>query len=381
MRVVRKISMVYGALGVAAALAVGACSSSQGSSSASGAPSSSAAANSGGVDQAQIAAAKITAPFLKVPTSINLPQLTQAPPKGKTIVWLQVNNETNNVIGEGLKAGAQLLGWHVTTIQFTPTPQSIVTSTQQAVNDNPDAIFAFGISESQISGQLSQMKSKHIAFIEGASPDLPGNGVIANTQGGPEVGAQNSLEADYILSKLGSKADIVNFNIPAYPILILAAQAFNAEVKKLCATCNVETINFDGSAVGTTLPQMVVSTLRANPSINAVVLPFGDASSGVSPAIAAANLHVLIVGDTPSEPNLVALQKGEESAWVAEENKVSGYQLDDAYARYLTGGNPALTGPATPLQLMVQSNVGNPPTVQEPPNLNGIFSNIWKVSG
>ncbi len=372
--------MVYGALGIATVLAAGACSSSQASSSAPPASSSPGAATSSTADAIKAAAEKIVAPFLQVPTTVNLPQLTAAPPKGKTIVWLQVNNETNNVIGEGIKAGAQLLGWHVTTIQFNPTPQSIVTSVQQAINDNPNAIFAFGISVTQISGQMAQIRSKHIAFIEGASPDSPGNGVIANTQGDPEVGAQTKLEADYILSKLGSTADIANFNIPAYPILIYAAQAFNSEVKRLCPTCNVKTINFDSTAVGTTLPQMVVSTLRANPAINAVVLPFGDASSGVSPAIEAAGLHVLIVGDTPSEPNLVALQKGEESAWVAEENLVSGYQLDDAYARYLTGGNPALTGPATPLQLMVQSNVGNPPTVQEPANLNGIFANIWKVS-
>jgi hypothetical protein len=106
-----------GAALTVAVLALAACSSSgSGSSAAPGAGASSDTGASSGEVAAAKAAVQAATTF---PTSIAVTDpLPSAPPKGKTVLFLQSETQTSGFEGDGMKAAAAAIGWTVKVLNF-----------------------------------------------------------------------------------------------------------------------------------------------------------------------------------------------------------------------------------------------------------------------
>src|SRR5579863_8829189 len=141
-------------LAAAALLALAACSSasssgssapaSAGASASASAPSASAAGTSpAAVTAAQAAVKSASAMPTTIPETQPLPS---APPKGKTVLFLQCEEVQCSYEGDGLKAAAAAIGWTVKVLNFqAANPATLVSALQSGLQYHPVAAFFSGV--------------------------------------------------------------------------------------------------------------------------------------------------------------------------------------------------------------------------------------------
>ncbi len=139
-----------------------------------------------GTDPAAAAAAeKNLAPYLAKPTTISVDQpLTQRPPTGKKVYWLEGNIQSILPLTGGFKQAAAALGWQLTVLTYDPTdPQGPSSAMAQAVAGKADYIAVSGQTISVLGAALDAAKAAKIPVIEMFSTDDVGgaaNGIYAN---------------------------------------------------------------------------------------------------------------------------------------------------------------------------------------------------------
>ena len=151
------------------------------------------------------------------------------------------------------------------------------------------------------------------------------------------------MVAAYVVVQSNGKADVQDFSLPVFPILLDFDTAFIAALKQWCPDCKVTQNPQQASAIGTTTPQAVVSTVTRNPSTNWLIFDLGDLATGVNAALAAAGLHGLHIGGlTADTPNIAALKSKTQDVWTAYSLPIVAYRQVDSFARKFEG-MPTLT--------------------------------------
>jgi ribose transport system substrate-binding protein len=385
----RKISAAV--VAVTAALAIAACSSSGSTSSTSnsGTSTSSAAATagSGSAGGADIAAAKAYQDqFLSAPTSIGISTpLTSKPAAGKLLVGLDSGLGSATVLAKYWAQAAADAGWTYKNLISGATPTAQQAAMSSAIQLNPAGILTSGIPEATISTQLALAKQKGIWVNTSASTDPPSGAMFDTSIANPDQLAQwGKMVAAYVVVQSNGKADVQDFSLPVFPILLDFDTAFIAALKQWCPACKVTQNPQQASAIGTTTPQAVVSTVTRNPSTNWLIFDLGDLATGVNAALASAGLHGLHIGGlTADTPNIAALKSKTQDVWTAYSLPIVAYRQVDSFARKFEG-MPTLTA-ALPTQLLTQDNV-NSMVADSAQNYVGVanyrsqFLTLWHVS-
>jgi ribose transport system substrate-binding protein len=318
----------------------------------------------------------------KVP-AIDLKPLPRKPPSGKTIVDLEIPAEAVQVQGAAIVAkAAHALGWSVSDISYDGTPDSLDSGFQQAIAEKPTAIFITGVEPNQITPLLAQTKKDGILVFDDGAATTPtgptGNGLDGVVIGSSYYKLQGKLEADWIIEKSHGKANVAVFNLTLYHVLTIADQAFEAELKAKCPGCSSHTVDLQVSDIGTDVPQIAVSTIQANPSVNYALFAFAALLPGVSSAFATAGLQkVQVVSVSPVASDFDALRADTESMEINIPTQVEYTMVVDAIARYLETKKVVQENP--PIQIIDQANVpssGVPASA--PPNAQQlIIKKIW----
>jgi ribose transport system substrate-binding protein len=316
----------------------GSSSSSSSSGSASAAATSSSSASSG----ANVALAKQMVTADETPVTYGVTAKSTKPiPTGKTIAYINTGNAGGQTIYEAISAAAKVLGWKVNNIATDSTPASVHNAWSSAVQQSPDAVFGIGFNRTLYNTQLLQLEAKHIPFFDYSDNNVTGNGVTLVLEGGNGAAAApaGSQMADWAVADTNGKANVLYVGLPTFVILNVVQSAFKAEYQKLCPSCGFSLLNIPITALGTTAPSLIVSYLRAHPSINYVVLSYDPISVGLPAALKAAGLNtkVKFVGEAPSPTNLGYVASGEEAATINQGFYELEAQEVDAAARYLTG--------------------------------------------
>ena len=385
----RKISAAV--VVVTSALAIAACSSSGSTSGSSGTSSSkrcSATASSGSANGADIAAAKAYQDqFLSSPTSIGISTpLKSKPASGKLLVGLDSGLGSATVLAKYWAQAAADAGWTYKNLISGATPTAQQAAMSSAIQLNPAGILTSGIPEATISTQLALAKQKGIWVNTSASTDPPSGAMFDTSIANPAQLAQwGKMVAAYVVVQSNGKANVQDFSLPVFPILLDFDTAFIAALKQWCPGCKVTQNPQQASAIGTTTPQAVVSTVTRNPSTNWLIFDLGDLATGVNAALAAAGLHGLHIGGlTADTPNIAALKNGTQDVWTAYSLPIVAYRQVDSFARKFEG-SPTLTA-ALPTQLMTQQNV-NSLVEDSQGNYVGVanyrsqFLTLWHISG
>lgn len=332
-------------------------------------------------DGAVIATAKkAIAPYAKPMTSLLLPPLKSPAAKGKTVALLTCTTPACNVIFTGAVAAAKALGWKYKLIQFAPTADGVQKAMQAAVDMRVDGIAITSLPSSLYPQQLAQAKAKGIPVVTGNTPDALGTGIIANVEPNAAVEGYGRILADWIISELGSKADVGFFNVLDFPALVAYQNAFKKEYLRLCPTCKFTPVKLQVSDLGTNVPKIVVATAQRNPKMNYAVMAWGDVSAGVRSALDTAGLKdVKIGGIAASLPNIQALVKGEEDAWVSPPLVTEGWKRVDALVRYFNHQDVSVDSKAPfPMQLQTSENTKTV-VLPEVVNAPALFKKLWKV--
>jgi ribose transport system substrate-binding protein len=373
---------------VTSALLIAACSSGSSSSSSSTGSNANATASSGSGSGANIAAAKAYQDqFLGSPTSIGISTPLKAKPAtGKLLVGLDSGSGSAVVLAKYWAQAAADLGWKYKDLQSGTTPASQQAAMASAIQLNPAGILTSGIPNSTLTTQLALATSKGIWVNSSADTSPPVAAMFDTSISNPAQLAQwGKMVAAYVVVQSNGKAVVQEFTLPIFPILVDFDTAFDAAMKVWCPACKVTTTPQQGSAIGTTTPQAVVSAVTRAPSTNWLIFDLGDLATGVSAALAAAGLHGLHIGGlTADTPNIAGLKSGKEDVWTAYSLPIVAYRQVDSMARKFEG-SPVLKA-ALPTQLLTQQNV-NSLVVDSQNNYVGVanyrsqFLTLWHVSG
>jgi ribose transport system substrate-binding protein len=368
------------------ALTIAACSSSSsssGTSSTGGGSTASATATTAGMAAAQ----SYEQQWLGTPTSIGITTpLTSKPAAGKLLVGLDSGLGSAKVLAQYWAQAAADIGWKYKDLISGSTPATQQAAMNSAIQLNPAGILTSGIPNSTIQAQLTLAQQKGIWVNSSADTSPPSGAMFDTSIANPaQLAEWGKMVASYVVVQSGGKADIQDFQLTAFPILLDFDTAFVAAIHVWCPTCKVATNAVPAASLGTSaLTSQVTSVVTRNPSTNWLIFDLGDLEIGVDAAVKAAGLTGLHIGGlTADTPNIAGLKSGAETVWTAYSLPIVAYRQVDSMARKFEGMTPLSAN--LPTQLITPQNV-NSLVVDSAGNYVGVsdyrtqFKKLWLQS-
>jgi ABC-type sugar transport system substrate-binding protein len=220
--------------------------------------------------------------------------------KGKTIVTFPISSEIDacNLKGQQgyLDAEAKALGAKVVPLNTTAGPPSWIANLNTAMTDKANAVVMLcGEPASLLSAQLSQLKAKHIAVVDGNYNQTGGNKAFPFTglsaeSGVDTAGGVKTDLADALVNLNGKAAHVLFLNSPQVAQYSGATAALKKAMSQWCKTCSIVKQEDFGTQdwSGPKEIAAVTSDLQANPSINTVIVTFDGMTDGIESAVASA---------------------------------------------------------------------------------------------
>jgi ribose transport system substrate-binding protein len=217
---------------------------------------------------------------------------TKVPKKG----YLVAIGCTPALIGCHLGADAAVaavkqLGWRGKVVSVE-NPADTDQAMQTAILDGATAILLQGIDESLVPIGLREAHAKHIPVVSTFQENTPGPEAV-NYEVNPNARAEGQLLADAMIANNNGKVDVLFLDDNEYGLPVLVLKDAMAQLKA-CTICHITfapPINFTGNTVNTTFPGRVVGALRADKSINSMLVGYDPPATYLVPAINAAGLR------------------------------------------------------------------------------------------
>lgn len=341
---IRNCTKPFVALALAATLAAGIAACGSTNTAATNGVSTSVAssgASSASDVQGVANAAKAVTSFLSEPQSLTgLTPLPSSPTK-KTVGLVSCSEPICQLLISYAEKAVTALGWKYDTVVATATDPG--QAIQQLVDAGVNYILENAYDANTFAPQMRELKQQKIPLFEIASTDPaegPKNGIYADISGGTSQYQWGEIETDWAIAQSKGHADILDVNIPSYPVLQAQASGEQAAVKANCPSCQFHSLNVTVNDVTTNaIPGEVVSYLQSNPDINYLHFTDPQDSNGIVPALRTAGLlgKVKIYGSSAQAAEFAAVGAGEESAWQADPQPQAFWAVADQMARVATG--------------------------------------------
>jgi hypothetical protein len=386
----RRSRLAGAGLAAAALLALAACSSAASSSSsppatAGTAPASASAAatSSSAVAAAQTAVKSASTMPTVIPETQSLPS---APPKGKTVLFLQCEEVQCSYEGDGLKAAAAAIGWTVKVLNFqAANPATLVSALQTGLQYHPVAAFFSGVPQEAWQSEQKAYAAAGAFIVDNYLAATPsGAGVMAGRGYASENEQMGAVLAQQqIANSGGAPADSLIVSVPTYTVFDPMVTAYKAEIAKDCPSCKVTEDDF-------TLPQMLggqlvpavvsaakrISNLKYIVSVNGA---FTDTLPGALKAAGLAGKYQIISGQGVSTDQQNVLQ-GSQLATVSGPFILGGWQDMDMAIRAVMHLAPSPGDNVVPWVLLNKSNIGTPSNSYDAPtDYPSLFEKLWHV--
>jgi hypothetical protein len=372
----------------AAALALAACSSAASSNSSSSAPAAAGATSGTGAASPAVAAAEATVrTWSAMPASIpETTPLASAPPKGKTVLYLQCEEVTCGYEGDGLKAAAAAIGWTVKVLNFqAANPATLVSALQTGLQYHPVAAFFSGVpqegwqSEEKAYAAAGAFIVDNYAATTPTGPGTePGRGYASHT-----VTEGTVLADEQIADSGGQPASSLLVNVPAYTLFVPLANAYKAQIAKDCPACQVTEEDF-------TLPQLfggdlvpaVVSAAKRISGLKYIISAAGSFTATLPQALQAAGLGgkfkiISGLGEATDQQNVL---NGTQLATAGAPYRLGGWQDMDIAIRAVMHLPASAGDSVVPWVLLTKANTGTPSdSYDEPANYPAQFKKLWHV--
>ena len=394
----RRSRLAGAGLAAAALLALAACSSAASSSAsapastapasaagtAAGTPSASTAGTTSSAVAAAVAAVKSAS---TMPTSIPETQsLPSAPPKGKTVLFLQCEEVQCGYEGDGLKAAAAAIGWNLKVLNFqAANPATLVSALQTGLQYHPVAAFFSGVPQEAWQSEQKPYAAAGAVIVDNYLAATPsGAGVLAGRGYASENEQMGTVLAQQqIATSGGAPAASLIVSVPTYTVFDPMVTAYKAQIAKDCPTCSVTEDDF-------TLPQMlggqlvpaVVSAAKRIPNLKYIVTVDGAFTDTLPGALKAAGLagkyQIINGGGIATDQQFV--QAGTELTTVSNPLTEGGWQDMDMAIRFAMHLPESPGDEQVPWVLLNKSNVGTPSDSYDvPANYPSLFEKLWDV--
>ena len=360
----------------AAVLTLAACSSAASSSSSSTAASSAVTAAEAAVKAAS-----------SMPASIPVTQsLPSAPPKGKTVLFMQCEEVECSYEGVGMEAAAKPIGWTVKVLNYqAANPAPLVAALQTGLQYHPVAAFFSGVPQEAWQSEQKPYAAAGAFLVDNFVSTTPsGPGVAAGRAYQSDMTSLGTVLADeQIADSGGQPSNSLLVNVPTYDVFGPLVTAYKATMAHACPTCQSTEVNV-------TLPQMlagalnaaVVSAAKRVSGVKYIVSTNGSFTDQLPAALKAAGLGQLKLisgqGLSPDQENVL---NGSQLATVSSPLTLSGWQDVDIAIR-LAMHLPAAAGDNdVPWVLLTKANIGTPSaSYDRPADYPAQFEKLWHVS-
>ena len=392
----RRSRLAGAGLAAAALLALAACSSASSSGAPAAAGTTSASASAAGpasASAAGTASSALAAAVAAVKTASTRPttipetqSLPSAPPKGKTVLFLQCEEVQCSYEGDGLKAAAAAIGWTVKVLNFqAANPATLVSALQTGLQYHPVAAFFSGVPQEAWQSEQKPYAAAGAVIVDNYLAATPsGEGVLAGRGYASENEQMGTVLAQQqIANSGGAPAASLIVSVPTYTVFDPMVTAYKAEIAKDCPSCSVTEDDF-------TLPQMlggqlvpaVVSAAKRIPNLKYIVSvngAFTDALPGALKAAGLAGKYQVISGQGVStdQQNVLA---GSQLATVSGPFILGGWQDMDMAIRFAMHLAPSPGDNVVPWVLLNKSNIGTPSdSYDAPTDYPSLFEKLWHV--
>jgi hypothetical protein len=377
----------------AAALALAACSSAASSSPSSSAPVAAAAAagatsGTGTTSSAVSAAEAAVRAASTTPTSIpSATPLPSAPPKGKTVLFLQCEEVSCGYEGDGLKAAAAAIGWTVKILNFqAANPATLVSALQTGLQYHPVAAFLSGVPQEAWQSEQKPYAAAGAFIVDNYIAAAPsGVGVMAGHGYASENAAQGKILADeQIANSGGQPANSLLVNVPAYTLFLPMANAYKAQIAKDCPACQVTEDDFTQPQLfGGDLVPAVVSAAKRISGLKYIIAVAGSFTDTLPQALQAAGLggKLKIISGPGVATDQQSVLNGTQLATVGAPYKLGGWQDMDIAIRAVMHLAASPGDSVVPWVLLTKANTGAPSdSYDEPADYPALFEKLWHVS-
>jgi ribose transport system substrate-binding protein len=373
----------------AAALLMAACSSSKADSSTGTGTSGGTSSTPANADvAAALAAAKANVEAnLKFPTTISVTDpLPTAPPKDKTVVFLQCEQDQCHNQGDGIEAAAKAVGWNYKRLNFqAANPATLVSALQNALQYKPVGVFFSGVPQVAYAS-MQDAYQKAGAFISESFDAVPpsGPGIVPGHGFGKDAGNLGTLLADaQVTDSNGEPAKSLLVSVPTYKVFVPLADAYKAEIAKTCPSCHVDTLDATiPQLVGGQLTGAIVSAAKRIDGLKYIVSVNGSFAAQLPQALKAAGLdgkYKIISGQGRSGDQQNVLNG--THLYTASSPLIYGGWLDmDVAIRTVMGLPIPEADHAVHAYLLTKDTIGTPRESYDlPTDYAEQFKKLWKV--
>jgi ribose transport system substrate-binding protein len=267
--------------------------------------------------------------------------VSAAPLKNERIVaipyTLSISDDGNWLAG--VKQAASLVGANLQSINGQGTTTGETSAIEQAISLKPAAILLFGVTETDVSAAISDLKASRIPWDD--VYDNTGNGGYKINADNPAVG---KLEAEYVLSQTACHPDSVAFTSSVFTAnVVLEVNAYSAEIKSVCPSCTTTIVNIDPTQISTVVQPDTVNALLRDPKVDYFLAGYDGLASYMDAGISQSGKKVPLIGNTGTILNVQAVADGQPQVADVEhvsDNELAYMSIDDAL-REIAGVAPA----------------------------------------
>lgn len=270
-----------------------------------------------------------------------------------------LQSPTGTAMANGAKDAAELLGWDFSVYDGKYEPSEYQEGIRQAISQNADAIWLYSIDCPLVKTALEEAKkagipvfSQEAADCSDVDPSQPSyyERSLEFVEGdfiawGEALGAS---EATWLLSKLGSKANIIEVSNTELVITKAVHDGFQKAMEEQCPECKVTTLNIRLADFGPALEEKISTALLRNPEANGMALSYDDLlTAGGAEAVMASgrndSIEVVAGSGYAANIELVRENKGQDAGWTYD-GRYEAWSAADMINRYFAGEESVPSG-------------------------------------
>jgi ribose transport system substrate-binding protein len=312
--------------------------------------------------------------------------LPSKPPAGKTVVFLQCEQQECGYEGQGLDAAAAAVGWTVKTLNFKASdPATLVAALKTALQYKPVGVFFSGAPQVIWKSVQQDYANAHAFITENFDSTAPsGAGVLPGRGYGDDSTHIGKLLADaQIANSLGQPANSLIVSVPDYAVFVPTVTAYHSEIAAACSACKVTDVNV-------TLPQLlggqlipaVISAAKRASNIKYIVSVNGAFTAQLPAALKAAGLSgkFKIISGQGVSVDQQSVLTGDQLATVNSPLTMGGWQDMDMAIRTVMGLPIPAGDHVVPIALLTKDNIGTPKDSYDiPSDYAAQFKHLWQV--
>lgn len=363
----RKIAA--GATGMALAMALTACGSSDSGSSEGPA--------AGGDSSVAIKEAKATVAELTNPPAFTVDPVGGVVPEGKVVA--QVNCTIPQCSTGAMQEAVEALGWTYDGFDFdlTKGAQDYVRAVDAALDSKPDYLsVALNYGSAIIQKQLQRAEDEGIPVTGFAGTEMTGLAAMSN---GPEglVKGGNYL-ADVALADAGEAIQVGVAVDPQQEGILNIAKGAKQRLEKVSGA-SAKNIELSFAQPQATNVSAIVNFLKSNPDTDYLVFPGTAFYAGVKQGVKSAGFDgkVKFILGYPQPSDMQSIKSGEFAGAVSGENLVARWREVDAMARLAAGEALTDTAPVGTYRVVTEDNANEDGT--DPADYRAVFKAAWGV--